>query len=148
MARYNVIFAGPETALRPQAKEALATVAITPGRFLTLGASGFALAGAATEGKVYIAQDNYLTMKGTDDDWPSGARAVGLELLDGQFFNARLANGQNVAEDASLSIGANGELVAAGAGDYVVATAKEAYNNTSGSAQLIRVTPSKGYVAS
>lgn len=147
MSRYNVIFAGPETALCPQAKEALATVAITPGRFVTLGASGFALAGAATEGKVYIAQDNYLTMKGVDDDWTVGHRAIGLELLDGHFFNARLATGQNVSEDTSLTIGANGELVAAGAGDYVIATAQEAYNNTSGTGQLIRVTPSKGYVA-
>lgn len=148
MGRYNVIFAGPETALRPQVREALATVAITPGLFMTLGASGFALANASTEGKVYLAQDNYLVMKGVDDDWAIGDRAIGLEMRDGQLFNARLATGQNVSVGDALTINANAELIAAGAGAYIVATAEEDYNNTSGSGQLIRVSPATGYVAS
>lgn len=143
MARYNKIFAGPVNAVLPQAIETLATEAIAPGSIVT--AAG-ALADDTTVGKVFVAQENYLEMKGVDDAYASGENLIALELLPSLFFNALVATGNNVTVGASLSITAAGTLQIAGTSDFVVATADEAYNNTSGSAQLVRVRPAIGYI--
>lgn len=147
MARYNKIFAGPVTQVTPQVAEAPASAAILPGSIVVLTAGKFALAGAATVGKVYIAQENYLTMGGVDDAYAVDDTTIGMELLDEQFFNARVATGTNLAIGAALVPGANGALVAAAAGSkQVVAFSEETYNNTSGSGQLVRVRAAKGYL--
>lgn len=54
MARYNKIFAGPATQVTPQVAEAPASSAIMPGSIVVLTAGKFALAGAATVGKVLL----------------------------------------------------------------------------------------------
>lgn len=141
MPRYNKIFAGPFTEATPQARELLAAAAIKPGRLVVISSGKFALAGATTIGKVWVAQDNYLAQKGVDDDWAQDSSMVALELLDEQFFNVRVATGNNVAIGSALTPAANGELAIASTSDLVVAYAEEAYNNTSGSGQLVRVRP-------
>ena len=146
MARYNAIFAGPVEKLKPQVREALASESITPGCIIVMSSGEFALADAATAGKVYIAQENYLTMKGPDTAVATGDTVIGMELQDDCLYRARVATGVNVTLDAPLAPGANGELVLAGTADRVVAFADEAYNNTSGSAQLVQVRPAHGYV--
>ena len=146
MARYNKIFLGPFTEATPQVKELPAAAAIKPGCLVVPSSGDFALAGAATVGKVWIAQDNYLAMKGVDDAYDSGDTVIGMELLDEQFFNARVATGNNVTRGAALTPAANGTLAIASTADMVVAFAEEAYNNTSGSAQLVRVRAAKGYL--
>lgn len=146
MARYNKIYAGPVTEVTPQVQEAPAAADTLPGCLVVLTAGEFALAGAATVGKVFIAQDNYLAMKGVDDVWEEGDTMIGMEMLDEQFFNARVATGNNVAKGAALTPAANGLLALASTADMVVAFAEEAYNNTSGESQLVRVRAAKGYL--
>ena len=65
MARFNKIFAGPVTQVTPQVREAPAADGnIKPGNLIVLTAGEFTRAAATTVGKVWIAQDNYLAMKG------------------------------------------------------------------------------------
>lgn len=146
MARHNKIYAGPFTEATPQVQEALAAASTLPGCLVVFSSGSFALAGATTVGKVFIAQDNYLLMKGPDDAWAAGDRMIGMEMLDEQFFNARVATGNNVAKGAALTPAANGLLALASTSDMVVAFAEEAYNNTSGTSQLVRVRAAKGYL--
>lgn len=147
MARHNKIYAGPFTEATPQVREAKAAVDILPGCIVTLnGAGAFALATAATIGKVWVAQDNYLTGKGVDTVNETGDTMVGMEMLQAQFFNVRVATGNNVAIGSPLTPAANGLLALASTSDMVVAFAEEAYNNTSGTSQLVRARCATGYL--
>lgn len=147
MARYNKIFAGPVTQTTLQVTEAPASADILPGSVLILTDGKFALAGVATTGKVYIAQDNYLTLGGVDEAYAAGDVTIGMEILDQQFFNARVAAGSNLSKGTALSVGAEGALVIATTGSkMVVAFSDETFNNTTGSAQLVRVRAAKGYL--
>jgi hypothetical protein len=147
MARYNKIYAGPATENCPQVVEApgAENQTIYPGQFIKLSSGEFTSAGASDNAKLFIAQDNYLTMKGVDDavveDGETSEQGVviGMELLPSQLFNALVPTGNNIAKGDSLTTNATGRLVPVTAGDRVVATADEAYNNTSGSDQLVRV---------
>lgn len=139
MARYNRIFAGPATERTPQVRELPAAAAITPGELIVVSSGEFTPAGASTIGKVWIAQENYLTQSGVDTDYAAGDTVIGLELLDEQFFNARVATGNNLSIGTALTPAANGALAIASTSDLVVAYSEEAYNNNTGSAQLVRV---------
>jgi hypothetical protein len=146
MARYNKIYAGPVSETLPQVQERKAPANAVPGRIVVENGSSWALAGTTTVGKVYVLQDNYLAMKGVDDAYTTGDTAMGMEMLDEHFFNVRVATGNNVTRGAALTPAANGELAIASTSDMVVAFAEEAYNNTSGSGQLVRVRAAKGYL--
>lgn len=148
MARYNKIYAGPFNQATPQVQERLAAAATLPGlAVIESGASSFAIAGAATNEKVYISQDNYLALKGVDDAWAAGDTMIGMEMLDEQFFNVRVPTGQNIARGAKLTTNATGRFVIATTGQRIIATAEEAFNNSSGSDQLVRVRAAKGHLA-
>lgn len=147
MARYNKIYAGPVGEVAPQVAERICAAAVTPGTALIDSGANFAVAGATTNAKVYIAQDNYLALKGVDDAWPAGDRVIGMEMLDEQFFNVRVPTATNVARGAGLTTNATGRFVIATTGQRIIATAEEAYNNTSGSDQLVRVRAAKGHLA-
>lgn len=138
MARYNKIFAGPVDQNKPQVQERILNGAYLPGTAVVESSGNFAQAGANALGKVYILQDNYLAMKGVDDAWLSGDRGVGLETLDEQFFNVRVPTGTNIARGALLTTSSAGKFVIATTGQRVILVAEEAYNNTSGSDQLVR----------
>jgi len=146
MARYNKIFAGPVTQVTPQVLELPADVAILPGSIIVPVAGEFALAGATTTGKVYIAQDNYLALEGVDTAYAVGDVVIGMEMLDEQFFAARVATGNSLVKGSPLTPGAAGVLVLASTSDMVVATSEETYNNNTGSVQLVRVRGAKGYL--
>ena len=146
MARYNTIWAGPDSENMPQKVEALAAVALTPGLLVTLDGTGkFALAVAATQTAVYVVQDNYLTMKNVDTAIPADRTAMGLIMLDEQFVNLRFATGINIAKGAAISIGAAGAPVLATAGSRIIGYADEAFNNNTGTTQLVRVRAMSGY---
>lgn len=138
MARYNKIFAGPVTQTTPQVQERVCAAAILPGTAVVESGSNFAQAGANALTKVFIAQDNYLALKGVDDAWPANDRIIGMEMLDDQFFNVRVPTGTNVTRSAQLTTNAAGKFVVATTGQRVIMIAEEAYNNTSGSDQLVR----------
>lgn len=148
MARYNKIFAGPFTEATPQVQEALCAAAILPGTALLFSSGAFAQAGANSNAKLFIAQDNYLAMKGVDDAWLANDRIIGMEMLDDQLFNVRVPTGTNVARGAALTTNAAGKFVLAATGNRIVAFAEEAYNNNSGADQLVRVRAAKGNLAS
>lgn len=139
MPRFNKIFAGPVTQTTPQVQERICAAAILPGTALVESGANFAQAGANSGEKLYIAQDNYLALKGTDDAWPAGDTIIGMEALDEQFFNVRVPTGVNVARGAKLTTNATGRFVLATTGQNVAVVAEEAFNNTSGSDQLVRV---------
>jgi hypothetical protein len=139
MARYNKIFAGPVTQVTPQVREAPAAVALTPGVLATYTSGKFALATAATIGKVFVIQDNYLALEGVDTQIAVDDTAIGMELLDEQFFNVRVATGNNLVIGSALTPAAAGSLALASTSDLVVAYSEETYNNNTGSAQLVRV---------
>jgi hypothetical protein len=147
MARYNKIFAGPFTEATPQVQERICTAAILPGTALIESGANFAQAGANAAGKIYIAQDNYLAMKGVNDAWPANDRIVGMEMLDEQFFNVRVATGNNVARGSQLTTNATGRFVLAATGNRVIAIAEEAFNNSTGSDQLVRVRVARNQLA-
>ncbi|MBB3144928.1 hypothetical protein FHS21_001329 [Phyllobacterium trifolii] len=148
MARYNKIYAGPFTEATPQVQERICAAAVLPGTALVDSGANFAQAGAASNLRIYIAQDNYLTMKGVDDAWAAGDRVIGMEMLDEQFFNVRVPTATNVARGAALTTNASGKFVLATTGNRIIAFAEEAYNNTSGSDQLVRARVAKGNLAS
>ncbi len=142
MARFNKIFLGPTDKNFPQVREALANVALKPGRLVVMSSGKFALAGATTIGQVLLVQDNYLTQKGVDTDWAADDRAIAIEMDDQCLYAARIANGVNItAIGAALTPAANGTLAAASTGDLVVAYSAEIYNNNSGSEQLLMIRP-------
>lgn len=62
-----------------------------------------------------------------------------MEALDEQFFNVRVPTAVNVARGAKLTTNATGKFVLATTGQNVAVVAEEAFNNTSGSDQLVRV---------
>lgn len=148
MARYNKIFAGPFTEATPQVQERICAAGILPGTALVESGANFAQAGAASNSKIYIAQDNYLAMKGVDDAWSANDRIIGMEMLDEQFFNVRVPTGVNVARGAALTTNASGKFVLATTGNRIIAFAEEAYNNTSGADQLVRARAAKSALAS
>lgn len=82
-----------------------------------------------------------------DEAWALGDTMIGMEMLDEQFFNVRVPTGQNIARGAKLTTNATGRFVIATTGHRIIATAEEAYNNTSGSDQLVRVRAAKGHLA-
>lgn len=140
MPRYNKIFLGPVEKSKPQVRELLASVALKPGRLAVITAGAFALAGAATVGKMWLIQDNYLQLKSVDDDWTQDESAIGIELEDDSIYAARVANGVNItAIGTALTPAANGTLAVAGLSDLVVAYSDEVYNNNTGSEQLVRI---------
>lgn len=146
MARYNTIWAGPDSENMPQKVEAVAAASLLPGLLCTLDGTGkMALAVANTATAVYVVQDNYLTMKNVDTAIAINDVAMGLIMLDEQFVNLRFATGINVVKGAAISIGAAGAPVLATAGSRIVAYADESYNNTSGVTQLVRCRALSGY---
>lgn len=147
MPRFNKIYAGPVTEVLPQVQERILNGAYLPGTALVVSSGNFAQAGANSGDKLYILQDNYLALKGVDDAWPSGDRGIGMEMLDEQFFNVRVPTGVNVAQDAELTTNASGKFVLATSGQNVVAVAEEAFNNNTGSDQLVRVRVARRNVA-
>ncbi|MXN46064.1 hypothetical protein GR138_12770 [Shinella kummerowiae] len=147
MARYNKIYAGPVSEPLPQVQERICTAAILPGTALVESGSNFAQAGANALTKVYIAQDNYLAMKGVDDATLANDRIVGMEMLDEQFFNVRVPTGTNVARGSQLTTSAAGKFVLATTGQRVIMIAEEAYNNTSGADQLVRARVARNQLA-
>lgn len=148
MPRFNKIYAGPVTEPTPQVQEALAAAATLPGLAVTLNGSGqFAIAGAASNAKLFVAQDNYLALKGVDDAWAAGDTMIGMEMLDEQFFNVRVPTGQNITKGATLTTNATGRFVATATGNPIRAIAEETFNNNTGSDQLVRVRAAKGHIA-
>lgn len=147
MARYNKIYAGPVSEPLPQVQERICTAAILPGTALVESGSNFAQAGANALTKIFIAQDNYLAMKGVDDAWPANDRIVGMEMLDEQFFNVRVPTGTNIARGSQLTTSAAGKFVLATTGQRVIMIAEEAYNNTSGADQLVRARVARNQLA-
>lgn len=148
MPRFNKIYAGPVEERKPQVQEKLASVAILPGLAVIASAGQFAIAGAASNEKLFIAQDNYLALKGVDDAWASGDTMIGMEMLDDEFFNVRVPTGVNVVKDVTkFTTSATGRFVVATAGQRIIAVAEETYNNTSGADQLVRVRVARGHLA-
>lgn len=142
MARFNKIFAGPVTQVTPQVRELPAADGnIKPGHLIVVSSGKFTRAGATTIGKVWIAQDNYLALKGVDEAYAADDVVIGMEPLDEQFFNVRVATGNNLSIGTPLTPAANGALAIASTSDLVVAYSEEAYNNNTGSEQLVRVRP-------
>lgn len=150
MARYNRIHLGPARKNDPQVHEAEAGAAVKPGTFLVLSSGRFVNADGDTVGKVWLAQENYLSMKGVNDAYTAysagppvvhGDRVLGLELQDDTMYGAVIATGTNItAVGAPLKLASGGKLaIATPATDRIVAFADEVFNNNTGSDQLIRI---------
>ena len=138
MARFNKIYAGPVEAVLPQVQEAVKTTTTLPGTAMKFSGSNFVAAGAADNAKLFLAQDNYLLLKGVDDVWAANERVIGMELLPDRFYHVRVPTGQNIAKGDALTTDANAKFVKAATGNRIVFFAEEAYNNTSGADQLVR----------
>lgn len=153
MGRYTKIHLGPARKNDPQVTEAEAAASSTilPGCLIVLSSGRFALAGASTVGKVWIAQENYLLQKGVDEAYTAyvagppevvGDTVLGLEMEDDSLYAARIANGVNItAKGVALTPAANGTLGIASTSDLIVAYSDEVYNNNTGATQLIRIRP-------
>jgi hypothetical protein len=142
MARYNKIFLGPFTEPRPQVREAIGDVPLTPGTLVVQSSGKWVLAGASTVGKVWIVQDNYLQLKGVNDAWADEDRVVAMELLPNMLYAGRIADSVNIsAVGVALTPAANGLLGIASTSDLIIGYSEEIYNNSSGTTQLIKFRP-------
>ena len=107
----NVIFAGrssnESTNLNPQYVEALAAEAISPGDVVVLDATGkFALKTATADPVAYVADLNSLKQGGVSDDWETGETVVSFLPRDGEYYNVRVIDAQNLVKDTPLKISA------------------------------------------
>jgi len=142
MARYSKIILGPARKNDPQVLELPAAASTKPGCLVVVSSGEFALAGAATVGKVWLVQENYLSMQGVDTVYDEGDRVLGIEMEDEVLYAARIATGVNITTiGTALTPAANGMLGIASTSDLVVAYADEVFNNNTGSDQLIRIRP-------
>lgn len=140
MARYSRIHLGPARKNDPQVLELPAAAAIAPGSMLAIAAGEFDAAGASHTGRIWIAQENYLAQKGVEAPYAEDDRVIGLEPEPGTMYAGIIATGTNVtAIGTPLALAAGGKLAVAAADGYVVAFADEAFNNNTGSDQLIRI---------
>lgn len=150
MGRYSRIHLGPARKNDPQVREAeaAASSAIKPGTFLVMSSGRFANAAADTVGKIWLAQENYLAMKGVDTAYAPyvsasdrGDTVLGLELQDDTHYAAVIATGTNItAVGTPLKLATGGKLAIATPGtDNIVAFSDEIYNNNTGSDQLLRI---------
>lgn len=147
MARYNKIFAGPAHMTLPQVQEAPCGASLLPGSLVVLSTGEWAYAGTSTVGKVWLLQDNYLVGGKVTDAIAEDDVGIGMELLSGMLYYARVATGNNLAKGDALIPGASGVLVkAAGNKKMVVAFSDETYNNNTGSTQLVRIRAAAGYL--
>ena len=123
----NKIYAGPVSETLPQVKEAPAgQEGILPGSIVVLDGGEFVAHGTAgARGRYYVAQENYLAMRGVDEAYPEGDVTIGMIPLDEQFFRVRLAASQTITEDTALASDGDGLLVAAGEGDEILFYAEE-----------------------
>ena len=148
MARYNKIFLGPFEKPKPQVRELIGDVAITPGTLLVVSSGKWALAGAATVGKVWLAQDNYLQLKGVDTAWTDEETVIGMELLPEFLYAGRIANAVNItAIGTPLTPGASGNLAIASTSDLIIGYSEEVFNNDTGATALIKFRPSLTYLS-
>ncbi len=138
MARYNVILAGPADKNKPQVREAICAAAVLPGTALVISGANFAQAGANALAAFYLAQDNYLALKGVDDAWPAGDRVIGIHPQDDELYNVRVPTGQNLVAGDNLTTSAAGKFVKATTGQRILFYALETYNNNTGADQLVR----------
>lgn len=145
MPRYNKIFAGGVSEPLPQTRELPAAAAILPGCAVVISGSTFALATATTAAatKVYVAEENYITLKNVDVAYATGETVIGLDPLDEQLFYVRVPTGQNVLLGSPLSAGASGKFVLATTGRPILFVAEEAFNNNTGADQLVRARAAK-----
>ena len=133
----NLIFAGPTTENVPQVKEKIAGAAFSPGAIVVIDDGEFIPHGDAGErGRYYVAQENYLAMKGVTDEYAEGDLAIGMLPLDEQLFYVRLAASQTITEDTGLASNGAGLLVAATAGDEVLFYAEEDVSTGAGETAL------------
>lgn len=148
MARYNKIFLGPVEKNKPQVREAIGDVALTPGTLVVLSAGKWVLAGASTVGKVWIVQDNYLQLKAVDVAWDDESSVIAMELLPECIYAVGIANGVNIAAvGTALTPAANGLVGIASTSDLIIGYSEEIYNNTSGAVALIKFRPSLTYLS-
>lgn len=150
MARHNKIDLGPAYENCPQTEEALADVAIAPGSYVirsSTNAQEFILATAAlaVEGnQLYIADHNWAAGRNTDDVNPADETMIAQLPLPRKQYAALLATGNNVTRrDTPLTLSSTAGVLEIGTvgTDHIVAYAREVFNNTSGSSQLIRIKP-------
>lgn len=137
MARYNKILRGPVDENKPQVRESICATAVLPGTALVISGANFAQAGANVADVFYLAQDNYLALKGVDDAWPAGDRVIGIHPQDDEVYAVRVPTGQNIAAGDNLTTSAAGKFVKATTGQRTCFYALESYNNTSGADQLV-----------
>ncbi len=146
MARYNKIYGGPAEEVKPQVHEAICATSVLPGTAVVRTAGAFVAAVAASKGRMFVVQDNYLAMKGVDDAWLSGRP----HHRHGTARRAALPGPCSDRYQHHAGCRADGErrvskFIPAVAGNHVVAFANETYNNTSGADQLVSVRAAKGY---
>lgn len=145
---HNRIDLGPAEENLPQVSEALASVAITPGAWVYLNASGeyalltSALNVAGRQG--YIASENYTQGRDVNDANPADQSMIAHWPLERKRYAALLLAGQNVtALDTPLTLSATAGVLTIGTPgtDRIVAYARQIFNNTGPANQLIAIRP-------
>lgn len=126
---------------RPIEEYVVHTAAVTPGDFVTLGASGVTPNGAAADvdaQKLVALETPYLdprtnTSPAIDTDYAVAAYARCAWVQPGDMVYAWLEDEGNVAVGAALEIGSDAGALQAYTSGRIVAFAAEAVNNTGGS---------------
>lgn len=133
---------------RPVEEYVVHTAAVTPGDFVTRGASGVTPNGTAADAdaqKLIAVENPYIdpsvtTTAAIDTDYAVAAYARCVWVQPGDLVYAFLEDEGNVAIGAALEIGSDAGALQASSTGRIVAFADEAVNNTGGSGPVrIRV---------
>lgn len=127
----SALIAGPD---QPASKE---------GRFYGGPTRTFARAGANQSGVIYVADVNTLAGHDMYKNW-SWDSVTGI-FLDARIpLNVLVPAGANIIKGAGLTTNAQGWFVPATAGQRVLLTAEESFNNNTGVYQHVRARPVPG----
>lgn len=139
--RYNKIFAGPATQVLPQVVEAPMAAAIKPGLVTTLSSGKLAAAAANTLTQLFVLQDNYLAMLGTDDAYQIDETGIGIIPQDDQLYNCRFAASAALVKGDAVALAASGLLrkLPATTGSYIVVGYADETVTLGGAEDLVRV---------
>ena len=122
-------------------KEAVTDEAVSPGHFVERGGTQDVQKAPLGSATPLVAIENTPIGEGIEDAYAANDTVLMVAVYPGCEILAKIAAGENIAENALLRCGASGVLQDAGAtADNARAIALEAVNNTSGTTEtFIRV---------
>lgn len=144
MARYNKVLIGPVGYNCPQTREAQMTAATAPGSLVFLSSGKLAVHatdGGGSDTKLYLLDADFAGGGQIDDNVAQDDTGAAYHLEDDVIYGALVATANNIdVIGKPLTSNGDGTLRVGVVGvDDILFYSDEIYNNTSGSAQIVKV---------